>query len=213
MAGDPRPRPTIAAGVGLRVCLCGDTLFGMNENPDTETGGSAPGRSSVSRRDLLRYAVGGALLAGGGWTILRVAFPPRLGDSRLGALEALLDVVLPEGELPGHRTTGIMPALVTHLESKRSTRRALGEGLRHLDRRARSVGADGFTELDPAARARLFAACGERPDGSLLRFFYRTVRDEAMQLHYAQPAVWRRVGLPNPPQPDGYPSYSEPPLG
>lgn len=185
----------------------------MDKETENNPGGNSAKRGVVSRRDLLRYAIGGGLLAGGGWTIVRVMFPPRLGESRLGALEALLDVVLPEGDLPGHRTTGIMPALVTQLEAKRSTRRALGEGLRHLERRAKSAGADGFAELDPAARNRLFAACGDRPDGSVLRFFYRTVRDEAIRLHYAQPAVWRRVGLPNPPQPDGYPSYSEPPHG
>jgi hypothetical protein len=185
----------------------------MKEDRKDDPSASSAKRGSVSRRDLLRYAIGGALLAGGGWTIVRVVFPPRLAESRFRALEALLDVMLPEGDLPGHRTTGVMPALVTHLEAKRSTRRALGDGLRHLERRARSGGADEFAELDPAARIRLFAACGDRPDGSLLRFFYRTVRDEAVRLHYAQPAVWRRVGLPNPPQPDGYPLYFEPPHG
>jgi hypothetical protein len=185
----------------------------MKEDRETGSGRSSTERGSVTRRDLLRYAIGGALIAGGGWTIVRVVFPPRLGGSRLRTLEALLDVVLPEGDLPGHRTTGVMPSLVTHLEAKRSTRRALGDGLRHLERRARSAGAGGFAELDPAARVRLFAACGDQPDGSLLRFFYRTVRDEAMRLHFAQPEVWRRVGLPNPPQPDGYPHYSDPPHG
>jgi hypothetical protein len=185
----------------------------MKEEREINPSSSSVEGGWISRRDLLRYAIGGALLAGGGWTIVRVVFPPRLSESRLRTFEALLDVVIPEGDLPGHRTTGIMSALVTQLEANRNSRRALGDGLRHLERRARSVGADGFAELDPVARMRLFAACGDQPDGSLLRFFYRTVRDGAMRLHFSQPVVWRRVGLPNPPQPDGYPLYSEAPNG
>ncbi len=139
--------------------------------------------------------------------------PPRLDDAGRRTLEALLDALLPEGPQPGHRTTGVMPRLVAELERERQTRRALVEGLRRLERRAGAMGARSFAALGPADRLRAFLDCGEAPDRSLPRFFYLTLRDAAMRLHYSQHAAWRPLGLAHPPQPDGYDDFAEAPRG
>jgi hypothetical protein len=121
--------------------------------------------------------------------------PPRLGGGRQ-TLTALLDALLPDGEQAGHRATGVLPRLVAELERERQTRRALVEGLDGLEKSARRDGAASFAGLDAETRLRLFLACGDDADGSLPRFFYLTLRDAALRLHYSSRAVWQPLALP-----------------
>ncbi len=172
-----------------------------------------PRLTRVTRRDLARWAFGGVLLAVGAQTLRRVFLPPRLDDGGRLTLAALLDALLPDGRQPGHRATGVLPRLVAELEQGRQTRRALVEGLRLLERESRSAGAGSFGVLAPAARLQLFLECGEADDRSLPRFFYLTVRDTTLRLHYSNRAAWQPLGLPHAPQPDGYDDYGEAPRG
>jgi hypothetical protein len=167
----------------------------------------------VSRRDLARWVFGGVLVVAGAHTLRRVLLPERLGRGGKRTLEALLDAMLPDGPRPGHRATGVLQALVAALERERQPRRALVEGLRLLERGARRAGASSFAALAPDDRLRLFVACGDAADRTLPRFFYLTLRDAAMRLHYSKRVAWRPLGLPHPPQPDGYDDISGAPRG
>jgi hypothetical protein len=169
--------------------------------------------TGVTRRDLARWALGGTLIVAGASTLRRVFMPARLDERGRRTLEALLDAILPDGERPGHRATGVLPRLVAELENERQTRRALVEGMRLLERRGRAEGASSFAALGPERRVALFTACGEDEYGSLPRFFYQNVRDAALRLHYSRRAAWRPLGLPHPPQPDGYEDFAEAPRG
>jgi hypothetical protein len=166
-----------------------------------------------TRRDLARWAFGGVLLAAGTHTLRRVFLPPRLDDAGRRTLEALLDALFPEAPGPGHRATNVMPRLIAELEGERQRRRALLEGLRLLERGSRRAGAESYVALAPERRLQLFLECGEAPDRSLPRFFYLTLRDVALRLHYSNRAAWRPVGLPHPPQPEGYDDFAEAPRG
>jgi hypothetical protein len=95
--------------------------------------------------------------------------------------------------------------------SKRQTRRALVEGLQVLNRTARSRGAPDFVALASDQRHAVLEACARAAPGSVPEFFYRTVRDRAMQLAYSHPITWKRLGFAHPPQPEGYLNYWEPP--
>ena len=147
---------------------------------------------------------GGALLRG-------VFFPRHLRPEERPTLEALLDTLLPEGALPSWRATGVMPRLLEELARDRRTRRALVEGVGWLDAESRRRGGDSFTALPPSARDSVVAAAAACAGGTRPRTFYRLVRDRAMRLHHAHPAVWRALGVGNPPQPDGYLDFDDAP--
>jgi len=143
----------------------------------------------------------------GAWILRRVFFPPRFDAGEVQTLLALLDTLIPEGEFPGARRTSILASLLRACESERRTRRALREGVHLLDRQARALEARSFVELDEGRRADVVNECARAADGTLPRFFYRTVRHRAMQLHYGQRMAWSSMRLDHPPQPDGYPDY------
>ncbi len=172
------------------------------------------GPTRVSRRGfLLRAAAGWGAVAAGLLVLRRVLLPGQLGAEGAATLTAWLDTLLPRGELPGHRGTGVQARLAAELGASRLGRRALVEGTAHLERAARERGARRFAELPESVRAEIVEAMAAAPPGSLPAYAYRVVRDRAMELHYAQPAAWRPLGLPHPPQPDGYPDYAEAPRG
>ncbi len=191
-------------GVAL-VALLLVASGGVAPRPEPTSG------SGWTRRDVLQALLGAAALASGAWILKRVFFPGRLSASGRASLETLLDTLIPEGRFPGHRTTGVLPKLLTELEGSRQTRRALVEGVELLDRGARHAGSPSFRELSPARRDALVREIAGFAEGTLPRFFYESVRNRAMEIHYASPAAWKALGFPHAPQPEGYADFAEKP--
>lgn len=164
-----------------------------------------------TRRDLFRGLLGVAASAAGAWILKRIFLPGRLDTSGRATLETLLDTLIPDGEFPGHRATGVLPKLLSDLEGSRQTRRALVEGIDLLDRGARRAGSRSFRDLPAPRRAELVREIADAEEGSLPRFFYQSVRNRAMEIHYSSPETWNAVGFTHAPQPDGYPDFAEKP--
>jgi hypothetical protein len=183
------------------------------------SGGVAPrqqpqGASSAprcTRRLLLRGALGVTFVATGIWILQRVYFPRRLAADEVETVAALLDTLIPDGEFPGARQTGVLASLLPTCESQRQTRRALLEGVHLLDRKARALGARNFVTLDARQRAAVVEECALVAEGTLPRFFYRTVRDRALQLHYSQKLAWKPLRFDHAPQPEGHLDYWQQP--
>lgn len=170
-----------------------------------------PTQPRCTRRSLLQGALGATLIATGAWILQRVYFPRRLAAAEVETFAALLDTLIPDGEFPGTRQTGILASLLRTCESQRQTRRAVLEGVHLLDRKSRALGARNFVTLDARQRAVVVEECALAAERTLPRFFYRTVRDRAMQLHYSQKVAWKLLRFDHPPQPDGYLDYWKPP--
>lgn len=165
----------------------------------------------LTRRSLLRRFTATVLLLAGGRILWRVFLPGRIGPSERERLAAVLDTLIPDGEFPGARQTGVLDALIAECEPVRQSRRAVVEGLALLDQQARRFGADSFASLTTVQREAALLECAAAEPGSLPWFFFRTVRDGAMRLHYSHPLAWRAVGLSHPPQPQGYADYTQAP--
>ena len=164
-----------------------------------------------TRRVFLRRATGVLLLASGGWLLARLFLPRRPRPAEVESFAAFVDTLLPDGEIPGARRTGIVEPLLRHCESDRHGRRALIEGVAILDREARRRGAATFATLDVGARTAIVEGFARADQQSVPGFLYRTVRDRAMQLHYAPPAAWGPLRFSGPPQPNGHYDYQDPP--
>ncbi len=183
------------------------------EDPGTLPAPASENGGSPTRRGFLRTIAGLSAVGAGLVVLRRVALPPGVGAGERRTLAALLDTFFPADGYPGWREAGIDRRLVAELSAHRRTRRGLVEGLGWLERTARRRYSRSFALLPEARRTAIVAEAADHPPGSLPRYFYRIVRDRALALYCAQPAFWRRVGMPHPPQPDGYPRYWEPPRG
>jgi hypothetical protein len=164
-----------------------------------------------NRRAFLRRAIGVALLLSGAHILRRVFFPARIGDRERATLAAVLDTLLPDGELPGARRTGVLEPLLAQCAAQRQTRRAIVEGTALVEAAALRRGATSFAALGDEERAQILNECASAARESLPWFFFRTVRDGAMRLHYLHPLAWRAAGLPHAPQPRGYADYDQAP--
>jgi len=147
----------------------------------------------------------------GGRILWRVFFPRRLGDSQRKVLVAVLDTLIPDGEFPGAARTGVIEPLIAECEATRQTRRALIEGVELIDAVARRRGAPSFSAIDRDQREAILADCASAENGSLPWFFFRTVRDRSMRLHYSHPLARKTLGIDHPPQPQGFLDYWQAP--
>ena len=184
-------------------------------SPTPDAGGIAPGaRRPVAvrtRRSVLRTLSGVMLIGAGGWILRIVLIPRRLKPAEVETVSVLLDTLIPDGEFPGAKRTGILEPLLRECASTWHTARALLRGVQWLEQQARAHGAAEFRGLPLQDREQIVAQCAAAAEGTLPRVFYRTVRDRAIRLHYAHPFAWQRVGLPHAPQPYGYPDHWAPP--
>ncbi|MBI3781847.1 MAG: gluconate 2-dehydrogenase subunit 3 family protein [Deltaproteobacteria bacterium] len=166
-----------------------------------------------NRRVFLRRAIGAILLLTGADILRRIFLPSRIGSRERATLEVVLDTLIPDGYVPGARQTGVLDRLVDECEATRQTRRALVEGVALVERAARRRAALSFEALPISEREAVLAECAAAENESLPWFFFRTVRDRAMRLHYTHPLAWKSVGMSHGPQPGGYPDYEQAPHG
>lgn len=164
-----------------------------------------------TRRVFLRRATGLLLLGSGAWIFARLLLPRRLQPVEVESFTAFVDTLVPDGEIPSGRRTGIVEPLLRYCESTRQRRRALVEGVAMLDAAARRSGAASFATLDLATRTAIVEGFEAAAEGSVPHFLYRTARDRALQLHYATPLTWGPLKFSGAPQPNGHYDYEDPP--
>ena len=166
-------------------------------------------QSLWSRRVLLQRGLALVSVLIGGRIVWRVLFPPHVGPRERDTLATVLDTLIPDGDFPGARRTGVLERLVAECETTPQTRRALVEGTAFVEAAARQRGARSFAALTDAARGAILAECAVAENASLPWFFFRTVRDRAMRLHYAHPLARRAVDWIGRPSPWGTPTTGE----
>jgi hypothetical protein len=157
--------------------------------------------TKFSRRDLL------TLLVVAGCSRQRetqVSLPA--GGTLHPAIEQALDIILPDGEFPGHAATGVAAKLLEHFGKPSSLQVFLAEFVRTLDNLAEARGEAHFVALSERAKVAVIAdAEQQRIPG------YLFLRNEAMQMHYSSPTAWPPLGFDHPPQPLGFLDYASPP--
>ena len=189
---------------------------------------SGAGGQTWSRRRMLLGTLGGASLllgcerkrnkqtaaplpAGGpasgpaGTHSTKEQAPPR---GPAATVAALLDLLLPDGEFPGHRATAVLERLQPQMPEGGKWAPWLARAVDLVDARARQRGAEDFLSLPAAERESLWAELAGRSPP--YRFFY-VLREKVMRLHYTHPAAWQALGFPHAPQPIGFLDYEHAP--
>ncbi|MBI3784017.1 MAG: gluconate 2-dehydrogenase subunit 3 family protein [Deltaproteobacteria bacterium] len=164
-----------------------------------------------SRRRFLRRATALLSLVAGGRLLQRIFFPASLSAEQRATLDVVLDTLIPDGPFPGARRTGVLEPLLAECAATRQTRRALIEGIELVDNAARHHGGSSFAALDERRREAVLMDIASAECATLPWFFFRTVRDKAMRLHYAHPLARRGLGFDRAPQPQGYLDYWQAP--
>ncbi|MGZ9092600.1 MAG: gluconate 2-dehydrogenase subunit 3 family protein, partial [Rhodoplanes sp.] len=123
-------------------------------------------------------------------------------------IAAVIDCMLPGGELPGALALGIDRHIAAATDSE--LKRSFIEGVAWLDQRARAKGIMTFLKLDEAGRETVLQAA-LRSDAEGAFAIVRTLRNLAFTLYYTDPAIMAAFAYSGPPQPDGFPDFQEAP--
>ncbi len=168
----------------------------------------------MRRRLFLRLTVFGSILAAGGTYSYRVwrHRPARaLSPEEKAALTAIIDLLAPSDELsPGALELSVQEQVIKEAEGDAAIRRRFRAGLTWLDAQAAPWGS-GFGALPARRQTELLRRCEGLPDRSPLGRFFRELRDLTFGYYYSRPETWPAIGYSGPPQPLGYPEYTDPP--
>jgi hypothetical protein len=160
----------------------------------------------LSRRDLLRFLAG--------WLVWGPVGRLRAQDSAENppaAFGPLLDTLIPRDESPSATELGVDRALLEEFEEQSVLREFTRLGCDWLEREANRVGAVSFAELPEEQRISVVAALESAPANSLQYRFFHRIRYRAFFHYYGQPETWKSLAYDGPPQPNGFPSFRQPP--
>lgn len=166
-------------------------------------------RGVVSRRGLLAGVIAAAAFLLGrssvGWNSTADPTQTALTDFER-ALEPFLESLLPEGSLPGYRTSGLLQELVGRFGPGTGRHRFAVELLTRLDSVATRMHRRPFSALELQDRTNVLAELEEEDlPGFIL------IRSDAHDLHYSHSAVWTALAFHGPPQPTGYEDFDRAP--
>ncbi|MEN8259968.1 MAG: gluconate 2-dehydrogenase subunit 3 family protein [Pseudomonadota bacterium] len=166
-----------------------------------------------SRRDVFRLCLGTVLGA------LAPFFPAPTDAARKNrgpniatTLSAYLDTLIPRDNSPGALDTGGLEHMLASAEADLKLKVLIQHGTAWLDEHAREAHHKPFSKLDPSAREMIVEAAAQAAkNNSVPRAFFEETRRVAMRHFYAHPSAWPALNYQGPPQPAGFPDYTQPP--
>jgi hypothetical protein len=129
-------------------------------------------------------------------------------------LAAYLNTLLPKSERsPDAVEAGVLNQILGAARSDRDAQAFLGQGVRWLNEEARKQAGQDFGRLSNEETIAVVEAAETAPWDSLENEFFRTTRFVALNLYYVTPESWPAIGYDGPPQPVGFPDYTDRPAG
>lgn len=167
----------------------------------------------MARRPWLKLAAIGTALAaiGGSWLAGRRGTTANPAQAERQMVERLVDILVPADETPGALALGVHERLLADMLASPVLAQAWGELFRVLDREARRRHGRDFLALalaqqDVLMQALMSAGTAAEGQPGLVQ-----LRDQTLQLYFAQPQTWPALGLSGPPQPMGFMDYTQAP--
>lgn len=143
-----------------------------------------------------------------------ISAEPGLDSSQSHCLEAWIDTLLPMDEVsPAASEFGVDADIANKARDDPSYLRLISKGCLWLDQQARKRGMQGFAQLDEAGRERIVSLAEQAKTRSVPRAFFERTRSDAFQYYYARPESWDMLNYAGPPQPQGFPDYTQAPPG
>lgn len=129
----------------------------------------------------------------------------------LDVLPAFVDTLIPADSTPSATQLGLDQALTHHAQAIENYTRLLELGCEWLASTSTTLHHSSFERLKPSQREAIVTLAETSPENSIPRMFFERVRFDLMGLYYSSPASWEGLGISSPPQPNGYPDFTQSP--
>lgn len=132
-------------------------------------------------------------------------------DTGLSALQSYIDLLLPEGELPGAITLGADNIVIKKAEQDITYAKAISAGISWLNFIAHKLNKTDFAALPKDSQLKVIALSERSPIATLPNLFYLTIRQDVFLYYYGHPEILKYFKYARPPQPIGFMDFSQPP--
>ena len=122
-------------------------------------------------------------------------------------LRALLETLVPADETPSALEVGVLEKITNKAAMEPKYERMIRDGCLWLDMKAREQGINSFDKLRETGREALLVQAASESRNSPAYLFFASIRYEAFYYYYAEPATWKMLNYPGPPQPNGFKDY------
>ena len=167
-----------------------------------------------SRRWFLKFSLVAGLMTGLGILFKRKGVPPppeTHSSSLRETLGAFLDTLIPADESPSATQLGVTDKIMPLLAKNPRFTELVTEGCRWLDDQAQQRQGRNFFLLSNPAREEVVELASRSAPGSLPRRFFDQLRANGFFYYYANPQSWASLDYEGPPQPRGFPEYTQAP--
>lgn len=122
------------------------------------------------------------------------------------------DTLMPRDAVsPSASDLGVDVRLAIEAGGEKEFSRLIARGVRWLDQRAAVSYGSKFSVLSEEHRTALVEEAAGAPRGTAERQFFERTRNRVFALYYAQHGAWPSLQYAGPPQPLGFPDYTQPP--
>lgn len=171
--------------------------------------------AGLARRGWLVLLATGASLAAAGLAFWRQRSASTASQSAAelesATLERIVDLLVPRDETPGALDLGLHRQVLGSMAADASLALAYAEMLQVLDREAWARHRGHFLGSDASVQQAMLEQLSQAPPSAPGVRGFILLRQQTMQLYYAQPQAWPSLGFAGPPQPLGFMDYAEPP--
>lgn len=133
-----------------------------------------------------------------------------IANKKLLPLPYFLDTLIPEDVTPSASQLGLHEALIAHAQGIESYPKLLELGCQWLDLQATSMFKKQFHKLPQNAADKVVSIAANSKNNAIPNMFFERVKTDVFTFYYSHPASWAGLGFDAPPQPLGYPDFTQP---
>lgn len=165
----------------------------------------------LTRRTLLKLSIVAGLLLGRARMALteplRNLVKEKKPLTQNQTLDAFLETLIPADTTPSALQAGVKEKIIAKAETMPRLEGLIQYGCLWLDKKAIERGSTGFPTLSEGDRETVVAIAASAGRKSKARSFFATMRHLAFSYYYSEPAIWKDLHYPGPPQPKGFKNY------
>jgi len=129
-----------------------------------------------------------------------------VSNKKLIALPYFLDTLIPEDTTPSASQLGLHETLISHAKHIENYTTLLELGCQWLDLQAQPA----FNKLPQSTADKIVSIAANSNNNTIPNMFFERVKSDLFTFYYSHPASWPGLGFDTPPQPLGYPDFTQP---
>jgi|GEM_PF-1660808 len=133
-----------------------------------------------------------------------------VSNKKLIALPYFLDTLIPEDTTPSATQLELHKTLISHAKHIENYTTLLELGCQWLDLQAQQAFITPFNKLPQSAADKIVSIAANSSNNTIPNMFFERVKSDVFAFYYSHPASWPGLGFDTPPQPLGYPDFTQP---